>query len=128
MRRDWADLILRVGLAFAFLYPPVNALSDPFTWIGYFPREIVSLAQSFGITDLVLLHTFGVVEISLALWVLSGWKIFWPSVGAFLVLLAIVVSDLSGFQILFRDVSIMAIALSLAYTHRPKQYQHEIFG
>ena len=33
-RVDW---ILRIGLAFAFLYPPLDAIVDPYSWLGYFP-------------------------------------------------------------------------------------------
>ena len=38
--------------------------------------------------DEVLLHTFGIVEVILALWILSGWRIFWPSAAATLMLWA----------------------------------------
>ena len=33
-----AYLLLRIGAALAFLYPPLSALfGDPYTWLGYFP-------------------------------------------------------------------------------------------
>lgn len=113
MRRDPANLVLRAGLAFAFLYPPLNALFDPDSWIGYFPHFM----RGF-VPDPVLLHSFGAVEVVIALWILSGWRIFWPSTAAALMLLAIAMLDLSQFQVVFRDLSIASIAIALAITAR----------
>ena len=63
-----AYLLLRVGAALAFLYPPFSALTgDPYTWLGYFPPFV----QGY-LPDLVLLHAFGVIEIIIGLWILSG--------------------------------------------------------
>lgn len=103
-----AYLVLRVGIAFAFLYPPINALFDPDSWIGYFP----SFMHGF-LPDLVLLHAFGVVEIIIALWILSGWKIFWPSIAATAILAGIVIFGYRDFQVLFRDVTIAMMSFSL---------------
>ncbi len=77
--------ILRIGLAFAILYPPLDALVDPYSWIGYFPPWMHGY-----VPDLVLLHAFGAVEIVIALWLLSGWKVFYPALAAMCLLLAIV--------------------------------------
>lgn len=109
MKHSLAALVLRVGVAFAFLYPPINALVDPQSWIGYFP----SFVHGY-VPDMVLLHGFGLVEVAIALWILSGKRIFIPSALAALLLLAIVVLDASEFQILFRDLSIAAAAAALA--------------
>ena len=114
MIRDKASLILRLGLAFAFLYPPINALFDPSSWIGYFPHVVRGI-----VPDMVLLHSFGLIEVVIALWILSGWKIFWPSAAAALMLLSIVALDFSEFQIVFRDLSIAAIAAALAIQNQP---------
>lgn len=103
-----AYLVLRVGIAFAFLYPPINALFDPDSWIGYFP----SFMHGF-LPDLVLLHAFGAVEMIIALWILSGWKIFWPSIAATAILTGIVIFGYRDFQVLFRDVTIAMMSLSL---------------
>ncbi len=108
-----ADILLRVGVAFAFLYPPINALFDPTAWFGYFPSFIRHLAP-----EPVLLHGFGLLEVVIALWILSGKKIFWPCLAATALLLVIVGSDLADFQVVFRDVSIAAAALALAVAHR----------
>lgn len=105
-----ANVILRIGAAFAFLYPPIDALFNADSWVGYFPRFLLAS----GIPPMVLLQGFGVVEIILALWILSGWKIFWPSLVAAAMLVAIVAFNFSQLEILFRDLSIAAAALALA--------------
>ena len=102
-------LLLRVGVAFAFLYPPINALFDPYSWLGYFPTFMHGI-----LPDALLLHGFGAVEVALALWILSGRNIFLPSAAATLMLLAIVLFNLQDFQVVFRDVSLAAMAAALA--------------
>ncbi len=116
MKASIAEWVLRVGLAFAFLYPPFNALGDLASWIGYFPGFVHGY-----VPDEVLLHTFGVVEVVIALWILSGWKIFWPCFIAAGMLVAIVAFNMPQFQILFRDLSIAAMALGLGLMHLPRK-------
>ncbi len=106
-----ANLILRIGVAFAFLYPPINALSDPMSWIGYFPKFLHGI-----VPDLVLLHSFGILEAVIALWILSGKKILIPSLVATVMLITIVAFNMQDFQLLFRDLVIALMALSLAVT------------
>ncbi|OGC80709.1 hypothetical protein A2943_02360 [Candidatus Adlerbacteria bacterium RIFCSPLOWO2_01_FULL_51_16] len=108
------NLLLRAGLAFSFLYPALNALFEPYTWLGYFPQFVRQAALSVGVPELVLLHLFGLVEVILALWILSGWRIFWPSSVACAMLVAIVIFNPSEFPVLFRDLSIAAAAGALA--------------
>ena len=112
-----AYLALRIGAALAFLYPPLSALfGDPYTWFGYFPAFL----QGY-VPDLVLLHAFGVVEVLIGLWMLSGYKIFIPALLATAMLLGIVVFNLSQFDVLFRDVSIACLTFALALMHIPKK-------
>ncbi|HEY4522634.1 MAG TPA: hypothetical protein VJH91_03320 [Candidatus Paceibacterota bacterium] len=109
MVSDYWHVVLRAGVAFAFLYPPIHAIWHPDIWIGYFPPFL------FGyVPDEVLLHGFGIVEIIIALWILSGHKIFWPSLIAAAMLTGIVVFHWGSFEVLFRDASIAAAALALA--------------
>lgn len=115
---DWdrlAKFVLRAGVAFAFVYPPFNALSSPFDWIGYFPSFTRGI-----VPDLVLLHIFGAVEVVIALWILWGRKIFWPSALATVMLVAIVAFNLNNFVVVFRDLSIAAASLSLALMSVPR--------
>src|SRR3989344_3386681 len=107
-----SELLLRVAVAFSFLYPPLSALSDPDSWIGYFPPFLLDIA---GTNDVLLLHTFGIVEIVIALWLLFGKRVFVPSTLATLMLAAIVLVNPVQFSILFRDVSIALAAAALAF-------------
>ncbi len=104
------ELLLRVGLAFAFLYPPVAAYFDPYSWIGFFPQFMRDIVGN----DTLLLHAFGVFEVAIGLWILSGKNIFIPSVLATATLAGIIIFDWGAMDIIFRDVSILAIALALA--------------
>src|SRR5580700_11663265 len=52
----WADLIARVGLAFAFLYPPYAALTDPTSWLSYFSFFFRYIAAMAHIPTVLLLH------------------------------------------------------------------------
>lgn len=112
-----SDLLLRLGLAFAFLFPPVNALRDPYSWIGYFPSFVHDMLPN----DMIVLHAFGIIEVVIGLWILSGRKIFVPCIVAAVMLIAIVLFNLGDFQILFRDVTIALMALALAAAHRPRK-------
>ncbi len=112
-----AYLLLRIGAALAFLYPPLSALfGDPYTWLGYFP----AFTRGY-LPDLALLHAFGAVEIVIGLWLLSGYKIFIPALLATAMLLGIVAFNLSQFDVLFRDVTIACLTLALALIHWPKK-------
>jgi len=104
-------LLLRVGLAFAFIYPAVAAHFDPFSWIGFFPEFLRDL---FSGNDTLLLYLFGASEVIIALWILIGRNVFIPSMIAALYLAAIVLLNFSLLDITFRDISILAMALALA--------------
>lgn len=110
------NLLLRIGVAFAFLYPPINALSNPDSWIGYFPKFLHGIAP-----DTVMLHSFGLVEVVIALWILSGKKIFLPSLVAGIMITTIVVVNLNNFEVLFRDLSIALMAFALALDAKQKE-------
>ena len=114
-----ANLALRIGVAFALLYPPLNALADPLAWIGYFPPFM----RGF-VPDEVLLHAFGIVEVIMALWILSGWRIFWPSAAATVMLVGIVVFNPTNFQVLFRDLAIAASIFALAVVSWRHEFRH----
>ncbi len=116
--RRYADLLLRLSLAFAFLYPPISAWFDPLSWVGYIP----AFAYIFWPwSHFVFLHLFGVVEIILALWVLSGWKIVLPAAVMGLLILVIVVTNLSEMEVVFRDLSIAGLAFALTIRHWPQR-------
>ena len=107
-------LALRCALAFSLAYPALSALQNPYAWIGYFPPFVLSSAASFGISSIALLHTFGATEVVLALWILSGQKVLIPTLISATMLAGIILFNLSQFDILFRDISILIIALVVA--------------
>jgi hypothetical protein len=111
-----SECVLRIAIALSFLYPPLAALTDPYSWSGYFPSFLTAI---LGTNTLLFLHAFGIVEVAIALWVLFGKRILIPSILAALMLLAIVGFNLAQFPILFRDISIALAALALAFMHRP---------
>ena len=108
--RGYSLVLLRVGLAFAFLYPPIAAYFDPFSWIGFFPQF---LRDAVG-NDMLLLHSFGAVEVVLGLWVLTARNVVIPSLVMAAMLAGIVFFNWGAMDIVFRDVSIFAMALALA--------------
>lgn len=104
-----AHLLLRIGVAFALLYPPIHALYSPDSWIGYFPAFMQGV-----LPDVILLHIFGAVEVVLAFWILSNKKIYIPAAITTILLIAIVLFNWGQMEVLFRDLSIAAVSLSLA--------------
>ena len=117
LRLPLPELLLRIGLAFSFLYPALHALSDPYAWIGYFPSALVTFVP---VHEEVLLHIWGAVEVVLAVWVLFGKRILIPCVAMAIALTAVILANLSQFVILFRDVAIALMAIVLALLDRER--------
>lgn len=107
---DWGKLAVRVGVAFAFLYPPIDAIFHPYAWVDFFPRFVAALMPTQE-----LLIGWGIVQVVIGLWILSGKKIFWPSVAATIMLATIVALNLAVFDIVFRDLAIACGAFALAW-------------
>ena len=115
-RLQLVSLILRLGLAFSFAYAAISAAFHPDDWISYFPSFMIEyINHSF------LLSSWGLFEIAIAVWLVYGKRIFIPSVLAFLSLIGLIVTNLTGFEVIFRDVTIAATALALALLHFPRQ-------
>ena len=81
-------------------------------------RILSSFLRDIFLNDVLLLHLFGIFEIVLAFWILSGKNIFYPSVLAAIILLAIVLFNFGELDVLFRDISILATAVALVILHR----------
>lgn len=114
-KHEIIEIVLRVGVAIAFVYPAVEASFYPDAWIGFFPLWMRDLP----LDDKLMLHVFGASEILIALWILIGKKIFVPSILASGYLLMIIVLNWKFMDLLFRDIAILAIPLSLAVMNYP---------
>lgn len=113
------SLLLRIGVAFAFIYPAVAGFFDPYSWVGFFPPFLLDI-----IPGTILLPAFGIFEILLALLILFMKQPFYPAIIAAIILLAIVVFDFKTIDIIFRDVSILLMALALALLHKKENVEY----
>jgi len=96
--------------AFSFIYPAVAAFFDPLSWIGFFPDFLLNTTP---LSDVFLLHIFGITEIIIAIWLLVGRNVRTPSIIAATYLAAIIIFNFPLMDIVFRDISILAMALAL---------------
>ena len=67
-RIELASLLLRISLAFSFIYAAISAFITPNNWIGFIPDFIPG---NF-ITKAYLLTIFSACEILLGLWLISN--------------------------------------------------------
>lgn len=110
-----ASLLLRIGLAFVFLYAAIASFLDPNSWIGYFPLFLRQLMR-----PQILLSGFSVYEILLAIWLLSGKYAFYSASLTGLTLSGIIIPNLGAWDIIFRDVGLLFAALALAVLNYKK--------
>lgn len=104
-----AVFVLRLSIASVFLYASVAATLQPDNWIGYLPQ----FTRSFIPASLLLLG-FSFYQVTLSLWLLSGWKTFYAASLAAITLLVIIFVNLGQVDILFRDFAIFLAAIALA--------------
>ena len=109
------DLLLRAALAFAFIYPAIDAVIEPDSWVTFFPPFLLAIVPS-----MLLIYGWSFIEILLAVWILSGRRIILPCALAAAALVAIVLFNLPLFQIVFRDLSLAGLALALALNERTR--------
>lgn len=114
--RSYGEHLLRAGVAFAFLYPPISAIAEPNVWIDYIP----AWAGVLGLEDIVLLHIFGAIEAILGIWILFGRKTVIPASVAGVILLYITFAYPGQFPVLFRDLALALAAFALAYQNHEK--------
>jgi uncharacterized membrane protein YphA (DoxX/SURF4 family) len=104
-----ASLLLRIGLAIVFLYAAVASFLEPGTWIAFLPSFLTNIIPAGP-----LLTIFSIYEIIVAVWLMSGRKIFYAAAIASLTIVGIISSNLSFLDIVFRDFAILFAALALA--------------
>ena len=108
--------LLRLGLAFTFVYAAISGFIQPENWVGWLPEFVRSE---------IWLNAFGVFEILMGLWLLSGWEILWAGLISGAALLGIAIFNLGAMLIVFRDVGLAAAAFALASIEYEKQNKSE---
>jgi len=104
-REKLISLLLRLGLAFSFIYAAVAAFVNPSAWIGFLPEFLRGGGT---------LTAFSVGEIVLGIWLLSGWKTFHSAVLSAIAIAGIILFNFGALDIVFRDVAIFLMAIALA--------------
>ena len=99
-----AILLLRLGLALGFLYPAISGFLAPQNWIGFLPTFLATNE---------ILFAFGVFEILLALWLLSGFRVDIAALVSGVVVLGVIVGNLSLLDVLFRDIPLVFASAAL---------------
>lgn len=107
-RNEKAILLLKLGVAFSFIYPAISGFINPEMWLGYVPAWIDTFLPRE-----IFLHIFSTFEIFVAFGVLF-WNKAYPSIVAGLILASIVVFNISEFSVIFRDIPIAMMAFVLA--------------
>jgi uncharacterized membrane protein YphA (DoxX/SURF4 family) len=102
------SLILRIALAFVFLYAALSSFVSPNDWIGYMPKFMRGT-----VPDQVLLGGFSLFEIALSAWLLSGLYVKYAALLAAAMLIGIVILNPVLLPITFRDVGLFIAALAL---------------
>ncbi len=115
--------LLRFGVAFTFLYASISAFINPTPWLAYFPDF---LRQAM--PDDVLLYTWGGGELIIGLWLLTGYRIFMPSVLAAGLMFGIFIFDFKSMNVIFRNVCILCTSVSLAVISNPHYDFHLFHG
>ena len=108
-----ASLLLRIGLAFVFLYAAVYMNISPEKYIDYFPKFMRDLVPGY-----TLLHVFAAFEIILSFFLIIGKFNYITAVVSFITMFALTVVNLDRFPVLFRNVSIILSALALVFKYR----------
>jgi uncharacterized membrane protein YphA (DoxX/SURF4 family) len=102
------SLILRIALAFVFLYASISSFISPSDWIGYMPKFMRGI-----VPDQLLLAGFSIYELGLALWLLSGLYARYAALLTAATLAGIVTLNPALLPITFRDVGLMIVAVAL---------------
>lgn len=110
--RDQTSLamaLLRVGLATVLAYAAISSFVSPKDWVGYLPGFMTDLADAGA-----LLKFFSGLELGLALWLLSGWRLELAGFACAATFAGIVVTNLALLEITFRDIALVFAALALS--------------
>lgn len=111
------QFLLRIGLASVFVYAAVAATLQPQNWIWYMPTFLRN-----ALPQTILLGGFSLYQLILSLWLLSGWKTFYPALLSALTMIGIIVVNFQVMDIVFRDFAILFASIALAVgSYVPKE-------
>jgi len=102
--------LLRIGLAFVFLYAAASLSLNPSEGEHFLPTFVTMLMPAK-----LFLSLFGIYEIILSLWLLSGKWTKYSGLLAALTIFGITSLNLTDFSVLFRNVAIFFASLALAF-------------
>lgn len=103
-----ASFMLRVALAMPFLFVAIDAVMQPEAWVGFIPSFVRNL-----LPESLVLGAHALLDFTLALWLLFGWKIKYAAFFSALNLAVIIAVNLSALDIIFRDAGLLLAALAL---------------
>ncbi len=115
-RESLISFFLRSGLTIVFLYSGIASLLAPENWIGFVPGFIIDIFPAS-----IFLILFSIYEIALGAWLLSNKKIFQASILSALTMVVIVMANMFLFDIVFRDIAILFMAIALAILSRKEK-------
>ena len=103
-------LILRIGIAFSFIYVAFSAFLNPANWIGFIP-DFATLGL---VSKELFLQIHAVIDLILGLWLLWGNKTFYAAIVSAIFLAGIILFNLGSMDTIYRDISILLAAVALA--------------
>lgn len=108
-----APLLLRAGLATVLAYAAIASIVSPNDWIGYVPifvRDIIPATTALSI--------LAIIQLIVALWLLSGIYVRLAALVTAALLAGIIVSNFNLLAITFRDIGLLFAALALVVMGR----------
>jgi hypothetical protein len=108
-KQTLAILILRIGIAFSFLYVAIFSFLNPNSWIGFFPKPL---------QDSTILIIFSIYEILLAALLILNKKVYYVSMLSALTLFGVIIFNLGALDIVFRDITILLASIALTILSR----------
>jgi hypothetical protein len=113
-QQRFAFFLLRSAIASVFAYAAIASFITPDNWIGFFPIFLSRI-----VPQNILLTSFSIYELALAVWFLTGKFTFYASLLAILTLSGIIIFNIDQLDIVFRDFAIILSAASLvAFTYK----------
>jgi len=105
-------LLLRISLAFVFIYAGIRSLINPTDWVGFVPDWV----SNFGFTRENALFAHALLDIALGLLFLGNVKVkFFSLIAAILLFVIALAPGFGVLDITFRDIGLGIAALALFF-------------